>query len=369
MEELLGNVGNMKSPDIEKGFKNKTVLVTGHTGFIGTWMCVWLQMLGSKVIGFSQKPLTKPSMFQLMKLKNDITHIHGDVSDFNHLKRIIKTHKPEFIFHLAAQSIVRESFDNPLKTFQTNVLGTANILESIRNSSVKSCIIMTSDKCYDNKELGKPFTENHALGGNDPYSASKGAAELVTNSYRSSFFKKTKIGVASVRAGNVIGGGDWSRDRLVPDCFRSLEKNKIILIRNPYAIRPWQFVLEPIRGMFYLALLLKKNPTSYSEPWNLGPDSNKNFNVEDITKKIILGWGKGKYKIHSKSLDKKYHESKTLLLNSSKANKLLNWKTVYSNDESFLETIDWYKQYYNKGNMKDISIKQIKKYMKIVGKK
>ena len=359
-----GNFGNMKTNvNIEKDFRNKIILVTGHTGFIGTWMSLCLHMLGAKVIGYSQKPPTNPSMFETIKIKKDIKHIIGDINNFSKLHKTIKDNKPEIIFHLAAESIVRKSYDHPLKTFQTNVMGTANILESIKNSSVRSCIIMTSDKCYENIELGRSFKESDSMGGNDPYSASKGAAELVTAAYRHSFFKHNKIGIASVRSGNVIGGGDWSTDRLIPDCFRSLYQNKIILIRNPNAVRPWQFVLEPISGMLSLSLHLRKNPTEFSEPWNFGPSSSKKINVEEIVKKIIQQWGKGKYIKNSNKNNKKYDEAKILTLNSTKAKKLLNWNSVYTNNESIYETSEWYKQYGDKKNMKEFTIKQIQKYM------
>ena len=363
MEISHGNLGNMKNQNIEKDFKNKTVLVTGHTGFIGTWMSLWLDLLGAKVIGYSLSPSTKPSIFETVKLKKNITHVIGDVTNFEKLQQTIKTNKPEFVFHLAAQAIVRESYDHPLTTFQTNVMGTVNILESIKNSSVKSCIIMTSDKCYENREFGRAFKESDSMGGNDPYSASKGAAELVTAAYRHSFFKNNKIGIASVRAGNVIGGGDWSTDRLIPDCFRSLYQNKIISIRNPDAVRPWQFVLEPISGMLSLSLHLRKNPMQFSEPWNFGSSSSKKMTVEQIVKKIVQQWGKGKYKKNSNKKDKEYHEAKILMLNSTKAKKVLNWKSVYTNNESLFETIEWYKQYVGKNNMKEFTIKQIQKYM------
>jgi len=360
-----GNLGNMENRNIKNGFKNKTVLVTGHTGFIGTWMSLWLNHLGAKVIGYSLKPPTKPSIFETTKLEKNISHVIGDVTNFSKLQQIIKTNKPEFVFHLAAQAIVRKSYDNPLETFQTNVMGTANILESIKNSSVKSCIIMTSDKCYENKELHRAFKEDDPMGGNDPYSASKGAAELVTTAYRNSFFKNNKIGIASIRAGNVIGGGDWSTDRLIPDCFRSLYQNKIISIRNPDAVRPWQFVLEPISGMLYLSLHLRKNPIHFSEPWNFGPSSSKKITVEQMVKQIIQQWGKGEYKKKSKEQDKKYHEAKVLRLNSTKAKKSLGWSSIYTNNESLSETIEWYAQYNNnKNNMKEFTIKQIQKYMK-----
>ena len=353
----------MKNQNIQTAFKNKTILVTGHTGFIGTWMSLWLDFLGAKVIGYSQNPSTKPSIFEIVKLKKNITHVIGDINNFEKLQQIIKINKPEFVFHLAAQSIVRESYDNPLKTFQTNVIGTANILESIKNSSVKSCIIMTSDKCYENKELGRAFKESDSMGGNDPYSASKGAAELVTAAYRHSFFKNNKIGIASVRSGNVIGGGDWSTDRLIPDCFRFLYQNKTISIRNPNAVRPWQFVLEPIFGMLSLSSHLQKNTRQFSESWNFGPSSSKKITVEEIVKKIIQQWGKGKFKKNPSKKDKEYHEATTLRINSKKAKKLLNWNSVYTNNESLFETVEWYKQYYGKHDMKEFSIKQIQKYM------
>jgi len=358
-----GNLGNMKIQNIKNDFKNKTVLVTGHTGFIGTWMSLWLNSLGAKVIGYSLNPSTTPSIFEIVKLKKNIIHVTGDVTNFKKLQQTIKMHKPEFVFHLAAQAIVRESYDDPLTTFQTNVMGTANILESIKNSSVHSCIIMTSDKCYENKELSHGFKEDDPMGGNDPYSASKGSAELVTASFRHSFFRNNKIGIATVRAGNVIGGGDWSADRLIPDCFRSLYQNKTIAIRNPDAVRPWQFVLEPIFGMLLLSLHLQKNPSQFSEPWNFGPISNKKLTVEQIVEKIIHQMGRGKYKKIFNKKDKEYPEAMTLMLNSKKAKKLLEWRTIYTNNESLFETIEWYKQYYAENDMNKFTLKQIQKYM------
>ena len=261
MEIHHGRLGKMwGGKHLREIFRNKKILITGHTGFIGTWMSLWLHLLGANVIGYSQKPPTKPSIFEIVKLKKNITHVIGDINDFRKLQQTIKTNKPEFVFHLAAQAIVRESYEHPLETFQTNVVGTANILESLKNSSVKSCVIMTSDKCYENKEFGHAFNENDPMGGNDPYSASKGSAELVVAAYHNSFFKNKskKIGIASVRAGNVIGGGDWAKDRLIPDCFRALYSGRKIVLRNPKSVRPWQFVLEPISGMLCLAAHLRK---------------------------------------------------------------------------------------------------------------
>ncbi len=355
-----------KKVNIENFFKNKKIMVTGNTGFIGSWMSLWLHMLGAKVIGYSQKPPTNPSMFEIIKIKKDIKHITGDINNFEKLHKTIKDNKPEFVFHLAAESLVRESYEQPLKTFQTNVIGTANVLESIKNSSVKSCIIMTSDKCYENKELGRPFNENDSMGGNDPYSASKGAAELVIASYRNSFFKNKneQVGIASVRAGNVIGGGDWAKERLIPDCFNSIQFNKKILLRNPSSVRPWQFVLEPISGMLSLAVNLREKPNQFSEPWNFGPNtSSKTLTVDEIVRKVIHAWDKKGVKYGTKN-DKIFREAKILKIDSSKAMKNLNWKSVYSINEVVSETTDWYKNYFNKNNMKDITMDQIKKYMK-----
>ena len=362
---LHGKFGKLSSKNLFKGiYEGKTVLVTGHTGFIGSWLTLWLQSLGAKVVGYSLEPPTKPSLFETLSLENEITHIIGDIQDKQNLSDNIEKHKPEIVIHLAAQPLVRVSYEDPVETFRTNILGTVNILDSIRKLDyVKACVVMTSDKCYENRELGRAFKEYDPMGGNDPYSASKGAAELVTTAYRNSFFKNNKIGIASVRAGNVIGGGDWSTDRLIPDCFRSLYQNKTVSIRNPNAVRPWQFVLEPIFGMLSLALHLRKNPTQFSEPWNFGPASNKKLIVEEIVKKIIQQWGKGKYKKNSTKKDKKYHEATTLRINSKKAKKLLNWNSVYTNNESIFETVEWYKQYYGKNDMKEFSINQIQKYM------
>ena len=357
-----GRFGNMQK-EFAKIFKGKTVLVTGHTGFIGTWMSLWLSLLGSKVIGFSDSIPTNPSMFETIHVQNDIHHIIGDVNNISQIRSIIKKRKPDIIIHLAAQSLVRESYSDPSKTFQTNVIGTLNVLESIRNSSVKSCIIMTSDKCYLNKNSGQAFIENDPLGGNDPYSASKGAAELVTHAYRNSFFKQNNVGIATIRAGNVFGGGDWAKDRLIPDCIRSLILGKKIMIRNPNSVRPWQFVLEPISGIFYLLEKLNKNPNQFSEAWNFGPNiSSKKLRVGELVTNVINEWGEGKWMKDSKS--NKYHEANSLMLNSSKAKRLLNWKPIYTINESTAETVEWYHKYReNKEDMKEFTIKQIMRYV------
>lgn len=365
MENKSSSLESMvKQHTLEKIFRNKTILITGNTGFIGTWMSMWLNLLGANVIGFSLYPPTKPSMYEILKIKKNITSILGDINNLKELQSIIKIKKPEIVFHLAAQSLVRKSYVAPLETFQSNVIGTANVLEALKNSSVKACILMTSDKCYQNNESGIAFDETRPIGGNDPYSASKGAAELVIASYRHSFFKKNNIAIASVRAGNVIGGGDWSENRLIPDCYNALNSHKAIVIRNPKAIRPWQFVLEPIYGMFQLAIHLKRNPQKFSGPWNLGPSINtKKFTVEEIVKRIVQLWGRGTVKIQHTVKDEIFSESKTLLLNSKKANRELNWKPIYSTIDALKETMNWYKCFSNGNDMNELTINQIKKYM------
>jgi CDP-glucose 4,6-dehydratase len=346
--------------------KNKTVLVTGHTGFIGSWLTLWLNLIGSNVIGFSTKPPTKPSMFKILKLEKSITHVIGDVTNLSSFKKCIDTHKPDFVFHLAAQPLVRTSYEKPIDTINTNVMGSVNLLDCLRNQNKKTvCIIMTSDKCYDNSQQFF-HKESDPMGGYDPYSASKGATELIISSYRNSFFNsndsKNKISLASIRAGNVIGGGDWADDRLIPDCIRSLISKKPISIRNPNGIRPFQHVLEPLSGMLYLATKMWKYPNLFSESWNFGPLKKNKITVKDIISKMINLWGCGKWiNLSKKNL---LHESNVLLLDSSKSKKYLNWIPSYSINESLLETVTWYKSYVdNKNDMKEFSLQQINSYI------
>lgn len=353
---------------IEKKFKGKTIFVTGHTGFQGSWLVLWLKELGANVIGYSLPPPTQPSMFESLKLKNDLINIEDDVRNLTKLNEVFQSHKPEFVFHLAAQSLVRCSYEEPIETFQTNILGTVNILEAIRNSSsVKTAVIMTSDKCYENREWIYAYRENDPMGGYDPYSASKGAAEIVTSSYRKSFFnheknKKSICTIATARAGNVIGGGDWAKDRLVPDCIRSFSKNKALVLRNPQAVRPWQHVLEVLYGILCLATRLCDDH-KFADSWNFGPpDLKTEMNVLGIANKIKSDWKKGKIVIKS---DNKHHEANFLRLDSGKAMLKLGWHPVYSIDEALHETISWYKKYFeNSTDMKKFSISQIRKYVK-----
>ena len=346
-------------------FKNKNVLVTGHTGFQGSWLSLWLKLLGSNVVGYALEPPTQPSLFETLSLEHETKHIIGDLRDKEKLSSIISQNQPEIIFHLGAQAIVRESYAKPLETLETNIIGTANLLESIRNClSVKVVVIMTSDKCYDNTHSEHPHTENDPMGGFDLYSASKGAAELVTSSYRNSFFSNGNLTrIATVRAGNVIGGGDWAEDRLIPDSIRALMKNQSVGIRNPNAKRPWQYVLESISGMLWLAAKMFEED-KFNEAWNFGPDiSSDSLQVEDIVKRTIKSWD-SKSTIKMQNNSDILHESESLLLDSSKANQRLGWKNVYSIDQVLSETVEWYKTYHeNNKDMKQFTISQIKNYI------
>jgi CDP-glucose 4,6-dehydratase len=359
MDKLFSNI-----------FNNKTVFLTGHTGFIGSWFSVWLTKLGANVIGYSLKPPSNPSMFDALQIKKSITHIDGDINNNKFLEKKILEYKPTFLFHLAAQSLVRESYENTKDTFQTNVMGTVNILEIVKHTKfIKNVIIMTSDKSYENHEKVKFYNEEDALGGNDPYSASKGATEIIVNSYRKSFFennKNQKTGLSTIRAGNVIGGGDWAKNRIIPDCIRALKSKKLIHIRNPNATRPFQFVLEPISAMLWISANMTKDPKSFSTAWNVGPERKfGKIKVKTLVPKIIKYWGNGTWKNKIDKTQKTHHESKTLMLDSSKIQNLLKWYPTFSINDTIKNTADWYKSYYEKSeDMKEITLKQIEEYIK-----
>ena len=353
-------------------YNGKRVLVTGHTGFKGGWLSLWLKELGAEVIGYSLDPPTKPSFFEAVDLKNKLIHIIGDIRDENHLLSVFEKHQPEFIFHLAAQSLVRFSYKEPRLTYETNVMGTVNVLEAIRKSkSVRAAVIITSDKCYENKEWIYGYRENDSVGGYDPYSSSKGCAELVVSAYRNSFFnpkdsgKVHNIALSSVRAGNVIGGGDWGGDRLISDCVKTLSQNKIINIRNPQATRPWQYVLEPLSGYLLLGSKMYKDGVKYSSAWNFGPNDNDIITVEEIVKSVIKNWGNGEYKVDT---SRQPHEAGLLKLETSKAHIFLGWKPVYEIYETIKRTINWYKYFYNgieKEKLYKITVKEIWDYIKM----
>ena len=362
---LPGKSGKMKDVVFENIFLDETVLVTGHTGFIGGWLTTWLIYLGAKVVGVSLEPSTKPSLYELNGLKNHIIDYKKDIRNYAEIESIIKEHKPKFIFHLAAQPLVLKSYIEPLETFSTNVMGTVNILEIIRKLNSTSVFInFTSDKCYENKEIGHAHNENDKLGGHDPYSASKASSEIITNSFRQSFFENQKnhVCVSTIRAGNVIGGGDWAENRLIPDCIRHFNKNQNIVIRNPEAIRPWQHVFEPISGILLLAYTMTKNPEEFNESWNLGPNST-NITVKEVVEKIIRKCGKGSWEEFDDD-SSELHESNILKLDSSKIQNKLNWIQCLTLDEAIDYTVQWYKKFTEKNdNMFNFSIEQIKNYL------
>ncbi len=346
-------------------FKNKTVIVTGHTGFKGSWLTLVLINLGARVVGISNDIPTKPAFFQILKLNKKIKDLRADVRDLKIIKKIFKRYKPDYIFHLAAQSLVKQSFKYPVNTFTTNFVGTLNILESLRELK-KECVsvIITSDKSYKNFEIDRGYKENDILGGEDPYSASKGSAELVIQSYCNSFFKGDKKKIAVARAGNVIGGGDWSKDRLVPDCMKSWSKRKKVILRNPDSTRPWQHVLEAVFGYLTLAIKLSKNSKIRGEAFNFGPNNKDNKSVLNVVKEMKKSWKAVSWTI-KKSRKAKY-ESKLLKLNSNKAKLKLNWKTNLNFKEMIKMTTNWYKNFYEKKeNNFEFSIKQILSYQKI----
>jgi CDP-glucose 4,6-dehydratase len=354
-----------------EGFDNvytgKPVLVTGHTGFKGSWLSIWLNELGANVIGYALDPNTENDNFVLSGVGNKIVDIRGDIRDTDKLKDVFTQYKPEIVFHLAAQPLVRLSYSIPVETYVVNVMGTINVLEAIRTTeSVRTGIMITTDKCYENKEQICGYREVDPLGGYDPYSSSKACAELAINSWRSSFFNpkdynRHKKAIASVRAGNVIGGGDWALDRLVPDCIRALERKEPIEIRNPEAIRPWQHVLEPLHGYLMLGEKMIKNPSSFNEAWNFGPNQESLITVKELVKFIVDAYGKGTNSMGV--FGDEIHETGILNLDSSKAALKLGWKPKFSIEKNIKMTIDWYKKY-RFDNIYELCANQINELMK-----
>lgn len=347
-------------------YKNKTVLVTGHTGFKGSWLSIWLRELGANVIGYALDPYTEKDNFVLAKLEDKIMDIRGDIRDKEHLERVFEQYKPDFVFHLAAQPLVRLSYDQPVETYEVNVMGTINVMECIRKTpKTKVGIMITTDKCYENKEQIWGYRENEAFGGYDPYSSSKGAAEIAISSWRNSFFnpkdyEKHKKSIASVRAGNVIGGGDWSLDRIIPDCIRALEKGEAINIRNPKAIRPWEHVLEPLSGYLLLGQKMYEEPSKYCEGWNFGPNLDSIVPVWEIGEKIIKYYGSGK--LEDKSKKGELHEAKLLALDITKARFNLGWKPRWDIDRAIEKTVEWYKNYSSE-DVYGLCVKQIEEFL------
>jgi len=342
----------MEIMEIEKLFggiyKDKVCLITGHTGFKGSWLAFWLTKMGAKVIGYSLEPYSKPNHFEL--LDAPYKSIIGDIRDLKNLKETFNTYKPDIVFHLAAQALVRYSYDNPIETYQTNVLGTLNVFESARNcGSVKALVNVTSDKCYENKEWIWGYRENDPMGGFDPYSSSKGCSEILTASYRRSYFNNGKTLLASARAGNVIGGGDWATDRLIPDIINAAVKNDKVIIRNPFETRPWQHVLEPLSGYLTLGWRLLEGRNELAEGWNFGPESRSNISVKEVVMEVKKYWKIIKFSMNTNLAD--LHEANLLMLDCSKANKILKWNPVWDIDITFEKTISWYKAFYEKATL------------------
>lgn len=344
-----------------KFWKNKKVLITGHTGFKGSWLCIYLFFLGAKIIGYSLKPNKNQKLFKLLKIRKFILkNYYGNIQNKNNLEKVIKKEKPEIIFHLAAQSLVINSYINPLENYKTNLMGSVNLLEIIRKLKyIRSVIFVTTDKCYKVNKNKKKYKETDEIGGTDPYSSSKACAEILVNSYKKTYFNNTKLNIATARSGNIIGGGDWNKDRLIPDIFKSIINKKKLIIRNINHTRPWLFVLDSLTGYLILA---EKNYKSkkYSEAWNFAPNQNKS--VKDIINYAIKKNLIKNYKIQKNS---KSIETSKLDLNSNKSKKILLWNTKLSFHQSLDYTIDWYNNFLNKKNMHLETMKQIQKYVKI----
>ena len=357
-------------------FQGKKALITGHTGFKGSWLSLWLQSMGAQVVGYALAPPTNPSLFEVAEVCNGMTSIIGDIRDLERLRKVFAEHRPEIVIHMAAQPLVRYSYVEPVETYSTNVMGTVNLLEVVRGTdSVRAVVNVTSDKCYENKEWPWGYRENEPMGGYDPYSNSKGCAELVTAAYRQSFFQQSTINhslstinhqpspaVATARAGNVIGGGDWAGDRLIPDIMRAISQGKSVNIRNPHAIRPWQHVLEPLSGYILLAQKLYEEGTACAEGWNFGPNDEDAKPVQWIVEKLTEAWGEGA----SWVLDggDHPHEAHYLKLDCSKAKARLDWHPRWHLDETLDKIVSWHKYYQQGADMKAVTLAQIDMYSK-----
>lgn len=357
---------------LDKTFwKGKKVFITGHTGFKGSWLSLWLHSLGAEVTGYALMPPTNPSLFELCKIDALVSSIIGDIRDYDRLYQAMQHAQPEIVLHMAAQPLVRDSYKNPVETYAINVMGTVHLLEAIRHiDSIRAVVNVTTDKCYENKEWVWGYREDEPLGGFDPYSNSKGCSELVTAAYRNSFFHsenyhKHGIAIATARAGNVIGGGDWALDRLIPDCIRALKEEKSIMIRNPQAIRPWQHVLEPLGGYMTLVEKLYQYGSKYASGWNFGPSDKDAKPVEWIVQRLCMLWGENaKYVIDS---GQHPHEATYLKLDCSKAKNYLGWQPSWDLEYTLEKIVEWERQYQATCNMRTICLQQIDEYMNSEG--
>lgn len=355
-----------KDMEITEFYKGKRVLLTGHTGFKGSWLAIWLHEMGAEVVGVALDPYTERDNFVLSGIGRKIkADIRADIRDGRKMKEIFAQYAPEIVFHLAAQPLVRLSYEIPVETYQTNVMGSIHLLEAIRSCpSAKVGVMITTDKCYENKEQVWGYRENEPMGGYDPYSSSKGAAEIAISSWRRSFFNpedhaRHGKSIASVRAGNVIGGGDWAKDRIIPDCIRALEAGETIDIRSPKAVRPWQHVLEPLGGYLFLAMKMWEDPVRYGEAWNFGPRTESIVPVWDVAGMVVGAYGKGS--LRDVSDPAALHEARLLMLDISKAKFCLGWEPKMDIRACVAMTVDWYKHYKTE-NVYDLCVRQIKEY-------
>jgi len=348
-------------------WRNKKVFITGHTGFKGSWLSLWLQQLGAYVIGFSLESPSEPNLFTVANVARGMQNIHGDIRNFALLQQTLNTHHPDIVFHMAAQSLVQHSYEYPIETYATNVMGTANLFEAARHCpSVKVIVNVTSDKCYENKEWDWGYREHEPMGGYDPYSSSKACAELITTAYRQSFLNPQTVdqhgkALASVRAGNVIGGGDWAKNRLIPDIIRAFIANESVLIRNPKAIRPWQHVLEPLAGYLLLAEKLWQHPAKFSEAWNFGPHEQDIQPVQFIADRLTQRWGNGAHWIQDKNTFA--HEAQTLKLDIAKAKNRLAWTPRMNLEKALDYVADWYRAWQQQQDMRKFTLTQIEQYI------
>ena len=355
---------------VDPNFWNgKRVFLTGHTGFKGGWLSLWLASMGAKVTGYALTPNTVPNFFDVVKVASDLELSHiADIRDLEKLQKAMAGARPDIVIHMAAQPLVRYSYTNPVETYATNVMGTVHVLESIRSlDCVRAAVIVTTDKCYENKEWAWGYRENEPMGGHDPYSNSKGCAELVTSAYRQSYFSpekyaQHKVAIASARAGNVIGGGDWSEDRLIPDAIKAFEAKKSLMIRNPLSTRPWQHVLEPLSGYLVLAQALYQEGSKFDGGWNFGPRDEDARSVQEVVNLLIKNWGS----IASCTQDQgeQPHESHSLKLDCSKARQYLNWAPKWSLEQAIEKITEWQHGFQNQVDMKKLSQEQIKIYLK-----
>jgi CDP-glucose 4,6-dehydratase len=357
----------MEGVEVNTAFwKGKRVLLTGHTGFKGSWLSLWLQSMGAQVVGYALAPPTNPSLFEVAEVATSMTSIIGDIRDLEHLRKVFTEQQPEIVIHMAAQPLVRYSYIEPVETYSTNVMGTVNLLEAVRSTkSVKAVVNVTTDKCYENREWAWGYRENEAMGGYDPYSSSKGCAELVTAAYRNSYFHPDKyqthgVAIASGRAGNVIGGGDWADDRLIPDIMRAIIQGKPVNIRRLHAIRPWQHVLEPLSGYLVLAQKLYEEGASYAEGWNFGPNDEDAKPVQWIVEKLTQAWGEGASWVLD--VGNHPHEAHYLKLDCSKAKMRLDWHPRWHLQDALGAIVVWHQAHRDGANMHELTLRQIGAY-------